>query len=505
MPSMTGERTTIRDWIDQSILIIGAARQGTALAEYLVRHGAQVILNDKRPASELLEARTALSDIDLENPGAIRWVFGGHPLNLLDDVTMVCISGGVPLTIPLIIEARGRGIPLSNDSQIFLQAKPCKVIGITGSAGKTTTTTLVGRIAAQQGNARGEDRIYRKVWVGGNIGAPLIANVDEMQDDDLAVMEISSFQLEIMTQSPDVAAVLNVTPNHLDRHGTMADYTAAKARILDFQSAEDAAILGRDDPGAMSMADHVKGSLYTFGIGDLPSDQFGTFYFEHSLYLRLADQKDLKVLDRSEIELRGEHNLLNTLAACAIVAAAGLPAASIPAGVRNFRGVPHRLEFVRNWGGADWYNDSIATAPERVIAAINSFDEPLILLVGGRDKNLPWEDFSRLVLERVDYLIAFGEAASKIVNTISAMKESSYGLKEKIQALHTKMIRRREARTDALTIGRAENLVEAVAKAASFVKPGDVVLLSPGGTSFDEFNDFEERGECFARWVRELP
>ena len=499
------QEAEMTDWMGKRIIVIGAARQGIALARFFAIHGANVVLNDQKPAEQLQNEKELITDLDDLSFARIEWSCGGHPLNLLEGADLVCPSGGVPLNLPLIVEAARRGIPLSNDSQIFLQAKPCKVIGITGSAGKTTTTTLVGRIAAQQGNARGEDRIYRKVWVGGNIGAPLIANVDEMQDDDLAVMEISSFQLEIMTQSPDVAAVLNVTPNHLDRHGTMADYTAAKARILDFQSAEDAAILGRDDPGAMSMADHVKGSLYTFGIGDLPSDQFGTFYFEHSLYLRLAGQKDLKVLDRSEIELRGEHNLLNTLAACAIVAAAGLPAASIPAGVRNFRGVPHRLEFVRNWGGADWYNDSIATAPERVIAAINSFDEPLILLVGGRDKNLPWEDFSRLVLERVDYLIAFGEAASKIVNTISAMKESSSGGKDKIQALHTKMIRRREARTDALTIGRAENLVEAVAKAASFVKPGDVVLLSPGGTSFDEFNDFEERGECFARWVRELP
>ena len=505
MPSMISDRTTAKDWIDQSILVIGAARQGTALAAYLVRHGAQVILNDKRPVSELADARASLINIDLEFPGAIQWVCGGHPLNLLNNVTLVCISGGVPLNMPLITEAKRRGIPLSNDSQIFLQARPCKVIGITGSAGKTTTTTLVGRIAAAHGSDRYEDRIYRRIWIGGNIGAPLIANVDEMEADDLAVMEISSFQLEIMTRSPDVAAILNITPNHLDRHGTMSNYTAAKARILDFQSVKDAAILGRDDPGATSLIDRVKGQLFTFGLSDLPLDQIGSYYLDNGLYLRLADQRDVKVLDSSEIELRGQHNLLNVLAACAIVAAAGLPLSSIPVGARNFRGVPHRLEFVRVWGGAEWYNDSIATAPERVIAAINSFDDPLILLVGGRDKDLPWEDFARLVLARVDYLVAFGEAASKIVNTISAVKESEFSGKGNIQAGHNKTVRRREARTDMLTISRAENLAEAVKQAAGFTKPGDVVLLSPGGTSFDEFIDFEERGEYFARWVKELP
>ncbi|MCC6957843.1 MAG: hypothetical protein IT316_13680 [Anaerolineales bacterium] len=189
---------------------------------------------------------------------------------------------------------------------------------------------------------------------------------------------------------------------------------------------------------------------------------------------------DVSVVARDAISLRGEHNLLNVMAACCIAAAAGLPVEAMRAGIQNFVGAPHRLELVRRWKGADWYDDSIATSPERVMAAIRSFDEPLVVLAGGRDKQLPWGDFADLVKERVDHLILFGEAADKI---LSALQLSG---------------------SEALTVSQAKSLHEAVAQAAEIVEPGDVVLLSPGGTSFDEFKDFEERGECFAHWVKEL-
>ncbi|MBL7164666.1 MAG: UDP-N-acetylmuramoyl-L-alanine--D-glutamate ligase, partial [Anaerolineales bacterium] len=397
------------DWNGQRVLIIGVARQGTALARYLTTHGARVVLNDHREADELVKVRQSLADIPVE------WALGGHPLELLDDVDLVCISGGVPLTLPLIVEARNRGLPLSNDSQIFLEAAPCRVAGITGSAGKTTTTSLVGRMA--QISCELGVRCWSKsrsltpnpqprVWVGGNIGNPLIADVDEMTPDDLVVMELSSFQLDLMTCSPDVAAVLNVTPNHLDRHGTMEAYTAAKARILDFQQPGDMAVLGHDDLGAWGLADSVRGGLLSFGMTRPPKGRFGTFL--HEGWITLWDREtSRKLLPIEAIHLRGEHNLLNVLAACAIAAAVDIPADAMRAGVEKFAGVPHRLEFVRSWGGADWYNDSIATAPERAIAAIRSFDEPIVLLAGGRDKNLPWADLAAVVRQRVDHLVIF--------------------------------------------------------------------------------------------------
>ncbi|HKG52937.1 MAG TPA: Mur ligase family protein, partial [Anaerolineales bacterium] len=243
------------NWTGTRVLILGAARQGLALARWLSLHGARATLSDMRSEDELRVARESLAEYH------IGWALGGHPLELLDTTDVLCLSGGIPLTLPIVAEAVKRGIPLSNDSQIFMEVVPCKTIGITGSAGKTTTTTLVGRMAK---NAYGD-----KAYIGGNIGDPLINYVDSMKANDIAILEMSSFQLDQMTVSPTVAAILNITPNHLDRHGTMEAYTAAKARILEFQSKEDIAVLGRDDKGAWSLRNKVRGKLYTFSLGEL--------------------------------------------------------------------------------------------------------------------------------------------------------------------------------------------------------------------------------------------
>ena len=469
----------MNDWSGQRVLIIGAARQGTALARYLSACGAQVLLNDHRSADQLQDVQADLSDLSIE------WVLGGHSPSLLEGIDKVCPSGGVPLTIPLVVEAQKRGIPLSNDSQIFLEAAPCKVIGITGSAGKTTTTTLVGRIAEEsakdENHASSSSNLHTSgVWVGGNIGNPLISNIDEMTADDLVVMELSSFQLEIMTRSPQVAAVLNLTPNHLDRHGTMEAYTAAKARILDFQREEDTAVLGCDDPGAWGLLDSVQGGLVSFGSSVPSEGQAGCFL--DGDHITLWDGESNHVLfARENIALRGAHNLANVLGACAIAHAVGFPDEATRNGVEGFTGVAHRLEFVRSWGGADWYNDSIATAPERTIAAVHAFDEPLVLLLGGRDKNLPWRDLAALVCQRVEHTILFGESAGLIERAI-----------------------RSQTGNGPCTVAVCQDLAQAVEAAAEVVEPGDVVLLSPGGTSFDAFRDFAERGEKFRLWVNEL-
>lgn len=460
------------DWKDQRVLIIGAARQGMALARYLSNHGASVVLNDRRTSEELIEVRNNLADLSVE------WVLGDHPLDILDHVDLVCVSGGVPLTLPLVVAAQSRAIPISNDSQIFMEVIPCRVIGITGSAGKTTTTSLVGQMASIA--ADDSDDISR-VWVGGNIGNPLIAHADEMQNDDLVILELSSFQLDQMTHSPQIAAVLNITPNHLDRHGTMQAYTAAKNRILAYQNALDKAVLNRDDPGAWSLVECVRGDLISFGMTRPPKGQRGTYVQDG--WIKLWDRSsEQNILHQTEINLRGVHNQKNVLAACAIAASASFSFESMQQGVREFRGVPHRLEFVRSWNGIDWYNDSIATAPERTMAAINSFDEPLVLLAGGRDKDLPWDELAALVVRRVNHLIVFGEAAGIIEG---AMREAGPA-----------------ERPYSITVCR--RLEQAVRKAAEVAEPGSVVLLAPGGTSFDEFADFAERGEWFRKWVEEL-
>jgi UDP-N-acetylmuramoylalanine--D-glutamate ligase len=456
-------------WIGKRVVILGLARQGKALAQYLAQQGASVVVSDIKAEQELVEARQALAGL------GVRFALGGHPKELIDDADLLCLSGGVPADVPMALRARELGIRVANDAQLFLEACPAKVMGITGSAGKTTTTVLVGLMA----EAQLEDKEGR-AWVGGNIGNPLIVELPQIGSHDLVVMELSSFQLEIMTAAPQIASVLNVTPNHLDRHKTLEAYTDIKARILELQSPENVAVLGRDDEGAWGLRSRVRGRMLSFGK-QAPLEGEGTYLAQGKIMLRLNGREN-EVCEQQDIKLRGEHNLLNVLAACAIASSASIDPQAIRAGLRRFRGIPHRLEFVRSVRGADWYNDSIATAPERAIAALRSFEEPIVLLAGGRDKDLPWDDFVEIVSQRVDHLILFGEAAPKIEQAMKAVAG------------------RERPRSTQVCAG----LEAAVQAAARVAKAGSVVLLAPGGTSFDEFEDFAARGERFREWVAAL-
>lgn len=456
-----------QNWNGKKILVLGAARQGLALARYLTSHGANVVLNDSKSPDLFSVELQPLQDLGVD------MVFGSHPVDLLNGIDLLCLSGGIPLSLPIVQQAVQKGIPLSNDSQIFMEAVPCRTIGITGSAGKTTTTTLVGRMA--------EVGHLAKVWVGGNIGLPLISFVDQMQPEDLVVMELSSFQLDQMTISPEIAAVLNITPNHLDRHGTMQTYIEAKSQILLHQSANNAAVLNRDDPGAWSLAGSVVGSLVTFGFNRPKGEYHGTSFDRGWVWLSTGINEE-QLMPREMIMLKGDHNVANVLAACAIAHAAGITAEAMVNGVAGFSGVPHRLELVRILHGVAWYNDSIGTAPERTMAALRSFQEPVVLLLGGRDKNLPWEDLVAKVNQGIRHIALFGEAAEMIWRKLHAASSSPAPY----------------------SVSISSTLEEAVYSAQEAARPGDVVLLSPGCTSFDAFKDFEERGERFRQWVNSL-
>jgi UDP-N-acetylmuramoylalanine--D-glutamate ligase len=459
----------LNEWKDRKVVVLGLARQGKALTRYLVSQGAKVIVSD------LKEAQALEAELEEMRELPVSYVLGKHPLDLLEGADVVFLSGGVPADIQLVLEARLRGIQISNDSQLFLELCPAPVIGITGSAGKSTTTELVGRIASQA-----LDGEKARAWVGGNIGRPLLVDINQIRVEDWAVIELSSFQLEIMNSSPHIAAVLNLTPNHLDRHRTMEAYQDAKLRIFTFQKTGDIAILNREDPGAWALKSAVKGRLFTFGIEELGVEE-GTFLRSDQLWLRESGH-DFPICPLSTISLRGQHNLENVLAACAIAASAGFSIESMGLGIREFTGIPHRLEFIRRVKGADWYNDSIATSPERAIAAMNSFDAPIVLLAGGRDKDLPWGEFAEVVKEKVDHLILFGEA------------------KEKIEGV----LRKDGALEGSFSIQLVETLAGAVEIATEVVEEGDVVLLAPGGTSFDQYVDFVERGDDFRALVESL-
>lgn len=461
------------DWKDKRVVILGLARQGTALAQYLVGKGARVVVSDTKPAALLKDALSALSNLPIE------YALGGHPATLLDGADLLCLSGGVPAGVPLAQEARRRGVLVSNDSQVFLDAAPCRVIGITGSAGKTTTTLLTGKMVAASG---------RTTWIGGNIGNPLIAEVDSMTPKDIGVMELSSFQLEIMTTSPQVAGVLNLTPNHLDRHGTMEVYIEAKSQIVRHQGRDGIAVLSRDDDNARLLETIAPGSVSWFSAAEAVED--GACLRDGAIVLR-DGKREQRVCAVSDIRLRGAHNVLNVLAACALSSAVSVSPEAMLQAISEFTGVPHRLELVRELKGVKWYNDSIATAPERVVAALKSFDEPIVLLAGGRDKKLPWDEFARVARQKVKSIVAFGECANLIEQAAEAENEKASGRQYKMRPKLVKVV-------------KVARMAEAVQKAAGISEAGDVVLLSPGGTSFDEFKDFEERGQRFRELVNQL-
>ncbi len=472
-------------------LIVGAGRQGLSMARFYARQGARVVLNDRTPARDLAARWTEAQ------PLAATWVTGGHPAFVLQGPEVVGVSGGVPLDLPLLWAARARGLPLVSDAGLFFATAPAITVGITGSAGKTTTTTLVGRMVAAasetwhgiaysqspEGATPAAPPRFHRAWVGGNIGNPLLHLVFDMQPDDVAVMEVSSFQLEIAHASPRVAVVLNITPNHLDRHGTMAAYIAAKAQILAHQRAGDVAVLGWEDPNAWALRERARGRVVGFGLTPRPPEVAGVFLQQGVFVWQEPGGQAEPLLDAARVQLRGRHNLLNVAAALAVARVLGLAPAHMRAGVEGFTGVPHRLELVRVHRGVAWYNDSIATSPARVQAALAAFDaEPIVLLAGGRDKNLPWDALARDIRHRVRHLVLFGEAA----NLIRAAVEAAEGPGPE-------------------TIAVVPDLAAAVERAAALAEPGAVVLLSPGCASYDQFRNFIERGEKFRQWVHALP
>jgi UDP-N-acetylmuramoylalanine--D-glutamate ligase len=446
------------------VLIVGFARQGQAIARWLPTIGALPVVTDSK-----LEDQLGINKADFPRT---RFFLGDSPPELLDGVDLVCVSGGVPLTIPLVREAQRRGIPITNDAQLFVDRCPAPIIGITGSAGKTTTTTLVGEMCKAAGMT---------TWVGGNIGSVLLDVMVGIRPEHQVVMELSSFQLELMYTSPQIGGILNITPNHLDRHGNMESYIRAKANIVLHQDANGIAVLGRDDPGARMIESICKSSVLWFSQREIVGD--GAFLAGSRLFvggMASTTGEAQLVCDVSDIPLRGEHNVANVLAACALAGAAGVEPDVMAATIRSFSAVPHRLETVRVLNGVTWVNDSIATAPERVVAALRSYTEPLVLLAGGADKKLPWDDMILLALQKTRHIIAFGRDGDIVVNTV---KKHTGG-------------------TERVT--RVQTLEEAVQQAAAIAQSGDVVLLSPGGTSYDAYLDFAQRGEHFRSLVNGL-
>jgi UDP-N-acetylmuramoylalanine--D-glutamate ligase len=515
-PIQAGSRGNVRASIrplysGMRVTVLGMARQGMAATRFFLAAGAAVTVSDIRTESELMTARMELERYagnlgsgrngGNESPSApakLRMVFGGHPLSLLDETDLLCLSGGVSPGIPIVRSARESGIPLTNDAELTLLHCPVPIIGITGSAGKTTTTALTELILKESGLV---------VHSGGNIGTPLLDKLDVIMPGDKVVMELSSFQTELISHSPSIAAVLNITPNHLDRHPSMSHYAAAKANILRFQEPGDTCVLNADDAftglwlrsGRCQIAEGEGQSAVYFPLlaariafSMLGPVEAGAFLSGDRLIWRRPGMADLDICTTRDVRLRGRHNLANILGSCCLAGAAGAELSAMSRVATSFSGVEHRLEVVAERGGVLWVDDSIATAPERAIAALRSFEEPVVLLLGGRDKKLPWNELAAAVHERtqgsavhVEHVVLFGEASELIARALA-----SYERATGVPPIPTTF---------------SQDLAGAVSEAARVARPGDVVLLAPGGTSFDEYEDFAARGRHFRDLVEALP
>jgi UDP-N-acetylmuramoylalanine--D-glutamate ligase len=448
----------------QTVLVVGAARSGIAAAEFLLSRGARVVLTDTKEESGLAGPIAPLRRL-AETTGELILELGGHRRESFRHCDFVVVSPGVPLANPLFDESRKAGIPILGEIELAWRHLQGKILGITGSNGKTTVTTLVAELL------RGAGLSGHAV---GNIGTPLIGMAATATPEDIFVTELSSFQLESIHEfRPFVGTILNLTPDHMDRYVDFDAYTGAKRRIFMNQKASDFAVLNQDDARTAAMAAEVAATAVLFSRRGEPAR--GAFVRNGRMIYR-DPEREIDLFPIDQIRLKGSHNLENVLASCAIALLAGANPGSIEDVIRNFTGVEHRLEFVEEHNGVQYFNDSKATNVDATIKSLEAFPRNILLIAGGRDKGGDFLPLRPLVEKRVKHLILIGEAADKIRAALSDLVEAS----------------------------TAASLPEAVELAGGKACSGDTVLLAPACASFDMFQNYEHRGRVFKEAVRGL-
>lgn len=447
------------DLHNKRVLVVGLGKSGVASALFLKEHGALVTVSDTKSPEELRDEIPVLLD------HGIAVETGGHGERTFRGQDLIVVSPGVPVDAPPLMQARASGEPVIGEVELAAQNLPGPIVAITGSNGKTTTTTLAGDILRAGG---------LPVAVGGNIGTPAISLVGQAARDTVAVLEVSSFQLEtIQTFRPKVAVILNITPDHLDRHRTFQTYVDAKARIFENQQASDYAVLNEDDPTCRTLSDRTRASVFWFSRKR--EVQKGAYVRDGQILFRDANNQR-EVMLVSEIPLKGAHNVENVLAGVCAGALMGCEPSQIRRAIQNFKAVEHRLEYVATIKGVEYFNDSKATNVDATIKALESFPKNIHLILGGKDKGSDYTVLNDLLRERVKRVYTIGAAAEKIESHIKGAAE----------------------------IVHAETLENAIRRAAAVAQPGDIVLLAPACASFDQFQSYNHRGRVFKEMVHSL-
>jgi UDP-N-acetylmuramoylalanine--D-glutamate ligase len=440
------------------VLVVGLARTGVATALFCAARGANVAATDARLESEIGEALAPLRE------AGVHLELGGHGEKTFLAQDVIVPSPGVPADAPLLQAARAKGITIWSEIELADRFLKGRLIGITGSNGKTTTTSLIAHILKSAG---------MPTILAGNIGTPLISRVEHTNDATITVAELSSFQLELIeTFRPDISVFLNLTPDHLDRHHTLEAYGTAKARIFENQTEADSAVLNADDPATTKYAP-AKPQVFWFSRKQRVAQ--GAFVRENEIVFR-RDGEEETILKLQDIPLAGAHNVENVLAAVAATYLAGTDSSSIAKGVRSFSGVEHRLEFVAEIGGVRYYNDSKATNVDATLKALEAFPGRILVVLGGKDKGSDYTVLQKPLREKAILALLIGAAAEKIEKQI----------------------------TGSIAIERAGTIERAVEIASHAARPGDVVLLAPACASFDQFENYEHRGRIFKDLVHQL-
>ena len=446
------------DLAGKRVLVVGLARTGVVAALFSAGYGATVTATDERPEAELGETAAKL------RAAGVKLELGGHNPDSFANQDLIVVSPGVPAKLPALELARARGIPVWSEIELAWRFLRGKLIAITGSNGKTTTTSLVAHILQSAS---------MPTLVGGNIGTPLLALVENSMDTTVTVAEISSFQLETIEKfRPEIGVLLNLTPDHLDRHASFDEYALAKMRMFENQIERDIAVLNADD---LEITRRMPTKPHIFWFSRQKRVAAGAFLRDEQILFR-NEGSEVALARREEIPLRGEHNVENVLAACAAAYLAGADPAAIATGIKTFKGVEHRLEFVAEISGVQFYNDSKATNVDAAAKAIEAFPGPLIVILGGKDKGSPYTPLRELLHARARMAILIGAAADKIAEDLG----------------------------DSVTLKNAGTLDRAVETAMQNAQAGDTVLLAPACSSFDQFENFEHRGRRFKELIANL-